>query len=200
MRFFRTLCCGAGRSHPDPAPRPADSIGERPHVNEKCDPNPKTANLPTKPSKFIAHLNQHETTRTEHLLQPYLEYELWLRKAFARGTSTIDGMANLVPVYGKQQPAIRIQNLDRRGGDSSQYLMRLPDKSVRTEGSPATAETLNDFRTNFDAFTHGILKDLGEYFGTFLIVSEVLIWMKTGQMRLLLVLRRCCPFYLVETM
>lgn len=163
MGFFKNLCCGSEEPPFDSAPRPAVSSGDRPGVNEKCDSNPEAAKLPTKPSNFIAHLNHDENTRTGDLLQHYLEYELWLRRAFAQGSSNIDGEVNLVPIFGEKQRQLWMRNLDRRTSDSEGYLMRLPDKNVREEGAPATAESLDDFKNNFDAFTHGTLKNLGIY-------------------------------------
>lgn len=107
------------------------------------------------------HLKRHEKTLTRELLQPYLEYELWLRKAFAQGKATPDGKANLVPLLDESQPRLHIRDADRVKNDPEKYLMRLPDSSVQPANSPATAKDLDKFKTNFDAFTHGILRGLG---------------------------------------
>ena len=184
MNFLRSLCCGsspeptpAEPAPAEPAPRPVvtqDPVQETP--KEATDTAKKKAteaaeekvtdtanesvtdlevpNLPSPPSHFITDLSQNPNTPTAKLLKPYLKYELWLRKAFARGDTELDGLANLIPVYGKQDEALRIRNIDRQVNDRDKYLMRLPDNYVEPDGAAAIAASLEEYKRNFGAFTH----------------------------------------------
>jgi hypothetical protein len=88
-------------------------------------------------------------------VQPYLSYETWLRGAFARRDAGIDSLAGLVPVYDGCQSSFRIRAVDRQTADREKYLMPLPDDKLEADGAPAIAASLEKYRLNFDAFTHG---------------------------------------------
>lgn len=152
MSFLRNLCCGSSSAaNPaEPAPRPA---GKQDQPREKVT-DPGAAKLPRPPSDFITHLAENPETPSTELLKPYLDYELWLRKAFARGETQLDGLANLVPVYDKRDEALKIRNVDRKTNDGDKYLIRLPDSHVKSDGAPATAASLEEYKRNFEAFTH----------------------------------------------
>ncbi|KAL6857594.1 hypothetical protein ACO1O0_005035 [Amphichorda felina] len=177
MNFLRSLCCGsspeptpAEPTPAEPAPRPAvtqDPVRET--AKEKVTDTSKekvtdtakekvnvleVPKLSSPPSHFITHISRNPNTPTTKLLKPYLEYELWLRKAFARGDTELDGLANLIPVYGQQDEALRIRNIDRQVNNRDKYLMRLPDGYVEPDGAAAIAASLEDYKRNFGAFTH----------------------------------------------
>ena len=179
MGFIKSLCCGSASRSSSPEPiRHAAPNGDQHHPNEKSSPDLEISKLPEKPDNFISYLNGHGDNPTKELLQPYQQYELGLRKAFAQGKSAIDSKANLVPIYSKRERQLKIRKVDRRDGDPAKYLMRLPDTKLRGEGSSATAETLEDYKVNFDAFTHGSLSKLGT--SKQLQSSRLLTLLKTG--------------------
>ena len=113
-------------------------------------------------------------------VRPYLEYEGWLRRAFAGGRGGIDGWANLVPVYhgnndgdDDEEECFFESKAVSRGVPPSfdgRYIMPLPDSALaglmrNDEGGGrggggggsklAVAPTMRQYERNFDAFTHG---------------------------------------------
>ncbi|KAH8806113.1 ankyrin repeat protein [Xylogone sp. PMI_703] len=119
------------------------------------------APIPPKPSsQFLSHLSNNPRTSARELLQPYLAYETWLRKAFARGDAGIEGLANLVPVYDGHENSFKIRTIDRETADSEKYLMPLSDDELETGGAPAITTSLEEYQRNFEAFTHGVLAGL----------------------------------------
>ncbi|RYO99636.1 hypothetical protein DL766_009363 [Monosporascus sp. MC13-8B] len=115
---------------------------------------------PTPSSQFLSHLSNQPRTPTRELVQPYLSYETWLRKAFARGDAGIDGLAGLVPIYDGHETTFRTRAIDRLTADREKYLMRLPDDKLEADCAPAIAASLEEYRGNFEAFTHGTLAGL----------------------------------------
>ncbi|KFH46191.1 hypothetical protein ACRE_030170 [Hapsidospora chrysogenum ATCC 11550] len=159
MSFLKALCCGSSSPSRSMGPAPRRPAGQPPA--EKVS-DPEAAKVPTPPAGFTKQLSEHPETSARELLQPYLEYELWLRKAFASGGSGLDGLANLVPLYGSSSPKaeLPIRNIDRDINDKGKYLMRLPDSHVNEDGSPAIVPSFDEYRRNFEAFTHSSLKGL----------------------------------------
>ncbi|KAF3764592.1 hypothetical protein M406DRAFT_107219 [Cryphonectria parasitica EP155] len=120
-----------------------------------------TSSIPTPPaSQFLSHLAEHPQTPTRELVQPYLDYETWLRKAFAGNQPSVDSLAGLVPIYAGHETLFKTRGIDRREADEEKYLMRLPDNVVQADGTSAIATSLDEYRRNFEAFTHGVLADL----------------------------------------
>ena len=181
MKFLRSLCCGSSNhTEPtEPAPRRPDDTNKQPEKAAQKAPEKTIENvaekapgkapqkavefepleaeppkLPSPPSHFITHLSQNPQTPAIELLKPYLKYELWLRRTFARGKTQLDSLANLTPVYGKQDEELRIRNIDRRSNDKRKYLLCLPDNHVNPDGAPAIAASLDEYKRNFEAFTH----------------------------------------------
>ncbi|KAI3316571.1 hypothetical protein HD806DRAFT_552223 [Xylariaceae sp. AK1471] len=117
-----------------------------------------TPSTPT--SQFLSHLSKHSQTPTHKLVQPYLSYETWLRGAFSRRDAGIASLASLVPIYDGSQSSFKIQAIDRQTADRDKYLMPLPDDKLEADGAPAIAASLEEYRLNFNTFTHGTLADL----------------------------------------
>jgi hypothetical protein len=111
---------------------------------------------PTTPSQFLKHLGNNPTKPTRELLQPYLAYELWLRKGFTRGhPSTSDGLAGLVPIYDGCQNLLTIRGFDRQWDGETKYLMLLPEEKREEDGALAIVPSIDEYNKNFRAFTHG---------------------------------------------
>lgn len=111
--------------------------------------------LPAPPSQFINHLAENPDTNPRDLLRPFLDYETWLRRAFASGDGPPDGLANLVDIYGGQEQRFNVRASGRDGGNRDKFMMRLPDGDVREPGSAAITASLDEYQRNFGAFTHG---------------------------------------------
>ncbi|KAF9224651.1 hypothetical protein BS17DRAFT_816863 [Gyrodon lividus] len=111
-------------------------------------------------SQFLSYLSNNPTTPTRELLQPYLSYETWMRKAFAKGHAGIDDLANLVPVYDGYESLFRIRTIDHQRADKEKYIMPLLDVERKANGAAAIAVSLDQYQRNFDAFTHGALAGL----------------------------------------
>ncbi|GAW23127.1 hypothetical protein ANO14919_126770 [Xylariales sp. No.14919] len=133
--------------------------------------------LPRPPSQFLSHLSNHQRTETRELLQPYLSYEAWLRRAFARGDAGIDSFANLVPIYNGCEEAFRIRTLDRETADKGKYIMPLPDDTREEESALAITESKEKYLRNFNGFSRGIFVDIESYFETIAGESDIDIFL-----------------------
>lgn len=117
--------------------------------------------VPTPPPyQFLLHLFNHPETPTRELVQPYLSYETWLRKAFTKADPGVSDLAGVVPIYDGHEILFKSRAIDRRKADGSKYLMRLPRSLVPPDRSPAIALPLSEYMRNFEAFTHGQLFSL----------------------------------------
>ncbi|PYH37815.1 uncharacterized protein BO87DRAFT_413209 [Aspergillus neoniger CBS 115656] len=124
---------------------------------EQEDTAPAT---PTTPSRFLSHLSKHPDKPTRQLLQPYLEYETWLRRQFTTPKPTIGGSGDLVSVYAWRQSSLRIRTTDRNETPAAQYIMPLENEQRLPEGAPAIAASFAEFQYQFEAFTHGVLQGI----------------------------------------
>ncbi|KAL7621369.1 hypothetical protein AAE478_008690 [Parahypoxylon ruwenzoriense] len=116
--------------------------------------------LPTPSSEFLSYLARYPDTPTRELLEPYLSSELWLRKAFKRDDTSLDGLANLVSIYNGHEDAFKIRTIDYQTADKSKYILSLSNKQRGVNGELAIAPSLDEYKNNFDAFTHGVLASL----------------------------------------
>ncbi|KAG9255835.1 ankyrin repeat protein [Emericellopsis atlantica] len=156
MPSFRDLCSRPLRSRSDKhnstvAPRTEDDA-EKTIVDRH--------GLPDIPRNFVAHLNRNTDTVTQEVLEPFLQYELTLRKAFAQRDGSIDDMANLVHIYDPSTTLPKFRNIDREQCDPEKYLMRLSSDSPGTDRSCAVADSFEAYQRNFDAFTHSTLSGI----------------------------------------
>ncbi|KAI3083872.1 hypothetical protein CBS147353_2016 [Aspergillus niger] len=126
-------------------------ISRKPASRDQENSPPAT---PTTPSRFLSHLSKHPDKPTRQLLQPYLEYETWLRKIFTTPSFSIGGTGDLVSVYGWRQCSIRIRTTDRNETTMARYIMPLKDEQRLPEGAPAIAASFAEFQYQFEAFTH----------------------------------------------
>lgn len=107
---------------------------------------------------FIRDLAQNPKTPTRDLLHPHLQREAELRRAFARGDSGIQKLANLVPFFTQDGHVHRLQTrtIDRELSRDGKYMMRLPSSKLQPEHQLATVPSLDDYKRNFEAFTHSM--------------------------------------------
>ncbi|KAI1356633.1 ankyrin repeat protein [Xylaria sp. FL0043] len=110
--------------------------------------------LPIPSSQFISHLSNYPQIATRELLQPYLRYEAWLRKEFARGDAGLDNLANMVSIYDACEAMFTIRTIDRAKADDKKYLMPLSEDLREQEGDLAITTSLKDYQRNFDGFSH----------------------------------------------
>lgn len=115
--------------------------------------SPTSLHVPS--SEFLSHLSKHPEVPTRELLQPYLAYELWLRKAFAKGEIKLDHLVNLVPIYDGSESLFKIRTIDRETSARDKYIMPLKQHEQEVNDAPAIATSFQDYRNNFEAFTRG---------------------------------------------
>jgi hypothetical protein len=98
-------------------------------------------------------------------LRPSLAYEAELRRLFAtdRDSAQLDDpYVGLVDVFAAT-PDIRLTRARLVRGDedlSAEYVMPLSEDRRRKEGSPAMADSLDEFKRNWAVFTEGSLSQL----------------------------------------
>ncbi|PPJ55848.1 hypothetical protein CBER1_07442 [Cercospora berteroae] len=120
--------------------------------------------LPVKHEDFIGYLDRNKDKPVAELLQPFQQYDFEMRQVFAQLPShEAIATPSVVPVFAGQEKTLRArarnpQAEDEKARDS--YIMPLKHEERRPNGSPAIAQSLKDFQTNFNVFTESSLVDL----------------------------------------
>jgi hypothetical protein len=160
MSFLRSLCCRPERpSREDASARPIqdEKTNGSKAANGGHAPSPAQELPPA--NEFLWELAQNPKKPTRELLQPHLNKEAELRKAFAGGDSGVHKLANLVALFtedDQQQQQLKARNIDRELNQEDKYIMGLPSSKLLSEHQLATVSSLDDYRCNFDAFTHSM--------------------------------------------
>lgn len=98
------------------------------------------------------------------LVAPFNEYEARLREGFAQHRdhpSLQDPNVNAVPIFKQGQDVPRISKRDIDDQTHHQdHLIPLTAKDRKPAGAPATVETIQDFKKNFNLFSESSLVDL----------------------------------------
>ncbi|VUC21847.1 unnamed protein product [Clonostachys rosea] len=151
MGLFSSLCClgSAGNVEPD---RPNNA-----HHAEKGSAATDSRNFPPGPSTvspFLQQLSEYSDTPIRSLLQPYLDDETQLRQAFARGEPHMSEAPHLIPLYPHQQSHLTTRTIERDVYGPEKYILRLPAEKIGRAGAPAVVTSLDQYQTNFEAFSH----------------------------------------------
>ncbi|EMR83359.1 hypothetical protein ACHAPC_009894, partial [Botrytis cinerea] len=117
----------------------------------------ETYSTPTSPAQFLSLLSRFPRKSTRELVKPYLLYETWLRKAFAKPHAVVGGPEDLASIYDGHESSFKIRTIDRETTAAEKYIMPLKEREEELGGQLAIAGSLEIFRENFNAFTHGIL-------------------------------------------
>lgn len=114
--------------------------------------------LPSAVGQFISYLAKHPQTPMNEIIEPYIKFEAALRRIYAQHPDheiVNDGHVNSQSIFAdpKQKLAIRARNpSDETEEEKSKYIMPLNDGDRRSNGAPAVASSLEDFRDNLSAF------------------------------------------------
>ncbi|CAH0048968.1 unnamed protein product [Clonostachys solani] len=151
MGLFASLCClGSARDvEPD---RPDNT-----HHTEKGSATGASRDFLQGPSTippFLQQLSEYSDTPIKSVLQPYLDDETQLRQSFARGDPDAARLSHLIPLYPHQQSLLTSRIKERDGCGPDKYLMRLSAEKVGRPGAPAIVTSLDQYQTNFEAFSH----------------------------------------------
>ncbi|KAI0144644.1 ankyrin repeat protein [Xylariaceae sp. FL1272] len=125
--------------------------------------------LPTLPAahgELVNYIADRPSTPLETLMKPYREFEAQLREVYAQDRKNPildDPYLNVLPLFTKDTPNIKTRARDVANETQEQkdkYIMSLPDDKRRVNGSPATVESLKEFRHNFSVFSESSLADM----------------------------------------
>jgi len=120
--------------------------------------------VPVPHKDFISFIQSRQHEPVEHIVAPYNEYEAKLRKGFAQHRdhqALQDPKVNAVSMFEKDYEVLRI--CSRRTDDQAlneRYVMPLQIKDRKPDGAPATVESMQDFKKNFNLFSESSLADL----------------------------------------
>jgi hypothetical protein len=168
MSLLRKLCCALPPPKRSPSPE-SDPLVESTTVVRLPRPSRAPAvgaapiadsdvQLPRPTILFIRYLADNPNTPARDLLKPYFKYELWLRGVFTKGAVDPDRLANLVPVYAGHQDSLRLRLSDRRLNDPDKYIMPLLPDQRGVDGAPAIVPSLEEYKRNLSAFSHGRMR------------------------------------------
>ncbi|KAF2674811.1 ankyrin [Microthyrium microscopicum] len=125
--------------------------------------------LPTLPSKmggFVSYLAKNPTRPMVQLLEPYKAFEGKLREVYAQEPDNPllnDPHINTVPLFDGQENELKIRARDIAEGneiEKNKYIMALPDKKRKANGSPAIVSSLQEFQQHFNIFSESSLSDM----------------------------------------
>ncbi|KAK5056680.1 hypothetical protein LTR84_012212 [Exophiala bonariae] len=120
--------------------------------------------LPVPISDFVHYADQqpHTQVGVGQAVEPFKAYENKLREIYAQHLDHPAVSANhLVSIFETSPCTTRARDLNKESADQKDaYLLSLPDDLRRKHGSPATVQSLKDFRTNFTIFSESSLTEL----------------------------------------
>ncbi|KAK4132479.1 hypothetical protein BT67DRAFT_79189 [Trichocladium antarcticum] len=122
--------------------------------------------LPVPLAGLVKHIAQHPETPMVELLAPYRKYEAHLRQAFAQdaGNELLRGAhVNVLPLFTDDVSSVKIRarQLEREPEEEkAKYIMPLPAKVRRPDGSPAVVQSVKAFQRNFNVFSESSLVEL----------------------------------------
>jgi len=132
-------------------------------------PIPPAPTLPVPLTELVKHLDSHRETPVAELMAPFRQHEAHLRALFAQDPSNPklqDRYVNVLPIFTADTPRIRIRarNLSQETKEEKEkYIMPLPAKLRKKDGSPAVVGSLKEFQKNFDIFSEQSLADMDWY-------------------------------------
>lgn len=125
--------------------------------------------LPTLPvalDELVGYIDQHPKKPITELLQPYRDYEAHLRQLYAQEPehpALKDPKVNVLPLFTEDAPSVKIRARDletESDEEKSKYVMSLPEEVRRPNGSPATVQSVKEFKRNFNVFSESSLVDM----------------------------------------
>ena len=120
--------------------------------------------LPVPVSEFVTYLNKQPKSQAgvTEAVKPFKAFESKLREVFAQHPDHPAATDHhLVPVFGSDPLQVRARNLTQEpAAEKERYLLSLPDELRRKHDSPATVQSLKEFKTNFNVFSESSLIDL----------------------------------------
>lgn len=120
--------------------------------------------VPVAHKHFVSYINKKDGDQVQKLLAPYNAFEAKLREGFAQHPDhplLQDRNVNAVPIFnqGEDVPRISKRDIDERTHNQT-YIMPLSAKERKAEGSPATVQSIAEFKKNFNLFSESSLADL----------------------------------------
>ncbi|KAI1269144.1 ankyrin repeat protein [Xylariaceae sp. FL1019] len=122
--------------------------------------------LPAAHDELVNYIANRSSTPLETLIEPYRRFEAQLREVYAQDRKNPildDPYLNVLPLFTKDTPNIKTRARDvasETQEEKDKYIMSLPDDKRRANGSPATVESLKEFRHNFNVFSESSLAEM----------------------------------------
>ncbi|ETI20598.1 hypothetical protein G647_08636 [Cladophialophora carrionii CBS 160.54] len=120
--------------------------------------------LPVPISDFVSYVDKHPKVPAgvAEAVKPFKAFENKLREVYAQQPEHPAAAANhLLPVFDNDILAVRARDLANESpAEQDKYLLALPEEIRRKNGTPATVQSLKDFKTNFNLFSESALVDL----------------------------------------
>lgn len=122
--------------------------------------------LPVALDQLVGYVEQSPQKPVAELFQPYRDYEARLRELFAQDPdhgALKDPHANVLPLFTEKSSGVKIRARDLASEseeEKSRYVMALPEEVRRLNGSPATVQSLKEFKRNFNIFSESSLADM----------------------------------------
>lgn len=126
--------------------------------------SPTLPTLPVPISDFVRYVEKQPDSQAAvaQAVEPFKSYENKLREIYAQHPDHPAVSANhLVSLFDHSPCTTRARDINKESAaEKDSYLLSLPDDLRRKHGSPATVQSLKDFRTNFTVFSESSLTEL----------------------------------------
>ncbi|KAL8636281.1 MAG: hypothetical protein Q9226_009269, partial [Calogaya cf. arnoldii] len=120
--------------------------------------------VPVAHSQFISHVNGKSGHQVLQAVKPFNDYEAKLRQIYAQDRehrSLKDPHVNAVPVFKQDHDVLRICRRDIDDATHhNDHIIPLSAKDRKPAGAPATVDSIQDFKKNFNLFSESSLADL----------------------------------------
>ncbi|KIW13836.1 hypothetical protein PV08_06616 [Exophiala spinifera] len=114
--------------------------------------------------EFVDYVNRYPKSQAgvAEAVKPFKAFESKLREVYAQHPDNPAATANyLVPVFDSAPLTIRARDTGQEPStEQEKYLLPLTDELRRKHESPATVQSLKEFKTNFNVFSESSLVDL----------------------------------------
>ncbi|KAL8927248.1 MAG: hypothetical protein Q9208_002424 [Pyrenodesmia sp. 3 TL-2023] len=120
--------------------------------------------VPVAHQNFVSYVNHKDAHEVAKLVAPFNDFEARLREGFAQHRdhpSLQDPNVNAVPIFdqGQDVPRISKRKIDVETHHQD-HIIPLSAKDRKPAGAPATVESIQDFKKNFNLFSESSLVDL----------------------------------------
>jgi hypothetical protein len=129
-------------------------------------PSTSLPQIPVGHADLVDYVSKNTDKPMTELFEPYRKYEAQLRQLYAQEPdheALADPYVNVFPLFTDNVTDVKMRARDltsESDDEKAKYIMPLTDEVRRSNGTPATVQSLKEFQRNFNLFSESSLVDL----------------------------------------